>query len=252
MPAPLGVVLHRGQSPFADHPFVVIALLGRSSNAKTGRMVQTYVIVDGDQKPTEAVKNGADAAVCGDCPLRGLLGRMGRSCYVNLGQGPRAVYEAYRSGRYEEYDAGKHDRFFEGRMILWGAYGEPVLIPIALMRHLSALASGWTGYSHQWAKPEFREYRAFLMASVHDARGAEHARQLGWRYFRSGLDATPARGEIVCPASAEAGKRLTCEACGICNGRGRSDTPDRVSVVIRVHGGFGVMAAAKHTPALVS
>ena len=248
--APLGVVLHRGRSPFADGAYVVIALLGKSSNEKTGGMIQTYIIVDDAAKPTETVKAGTDGIVCGDCPLRGILGKMGRACYVNLGQGPRAVHEAYRAGKYAEYDPAQHDQFFAGKMIRFGTYGEPVLIPIDMVRHLAGLAAGWTGYTHQWSKPEFAAYRDFFMASVHDARGAEHAKHLGWRFFRSGVGATATKGEIVCPASAEAGKRITCEQCGICNGRGPNDTPNRESVVINIHGGFGVMAAAKHTPAI--
>jgi hypothetical protein len=249
---PLGIVLHRGQSPFASGQYVVIALLGKSSNEKTGGMIQTYVIVDDAAKPTETVKAGTDSIVCGDCPLRGILGKMGRACYVNLGQGPRAVHQAYLAGKYAEYDPAIHDRFFAGKMIRWGTYGEPVLIPLATVQHLNGLASGWTGYTHQWSKPEFAAYRDVFMASVHDSRSADHAKHLGWRYFRSAVDATPGPGEIVCPASKEAGKRTTCADCGICNGRGPNDTPNRVSVVIAIHGGFGVMAAAKHTPAIAS
>jgi len=251
MTRPLGVVLHRGRSKFADGNFVVIALLSESANDKTGGMIQTHIIVDGAAKPTDTVKDGTDAIVCGDCALRGLMGELGRACYVNLGQGPRMVHESYMAGKYAEYDPALHDEFFRGRSIRFGSYGEPVLIPIHIVRHLAGLCDGWTGYTHQWAKPEFAEYRAFFMASVHDQRGVDHATHNGWRFFLSTLDDADVPGTILCPASAEAGKRLTCIECGICNGRGPNDTPDRRSVRLKVHGGFGVMAAAKKTPALM-
>lgn len=254
---PLGVILHRGVSPFPDqhgahHPYVVVALLSRSSNKKTGKMVQTYIIVDSAQKPTEALKSGADAAVCFDCPLRGILGKM-RACYVNLGQGPRAVHDALRRGRYVPYSADAHDRFFVGRRIRWGAYGEPVLIPLPIVSHLSGVSDGWTGYTHQWRRPEFAGFRAFYMASVHSPADGAEANSRGWRYFRATNGGEPAPGEVVCPASAEAGYRRSCQTCNACGGAGDRPigAPLGRSIVIATHGGFGTMHSALHVPALL-
>ena len=64
---------------------------------------------------------------------------------------------------------------------------------------------------------------------------------MGWRTFRVAMpghiDRLPK--EAVCPASAEAGKKLSCETCRACDGAG---TGKKGSVVIKAHGGFAVMA----------
>ena len=242
---PLGVILHRGRSAFTGEPFVVIAVLGRSSNSKTGDMIQVYILADTLAKPTETLKTGADETVCGDCPLRGILGKA-RTCYVNLGQGPRTVHDAYHRGRYAEYDSAIHDRHFVGRKIRWGAYGEPVLIPLPVVSHLSGIADGHTGYTHQHRRPEYAGYRRFLMASVHSVDEGREANSRGWRYFRASNDGTPAPGEIVCPASDAGGWRRDCTTCTACEGCSRNPG-DRLphSVVIATHGGFGTMHAAR-------
>lgn len=269
---PLGVILHRGKSAFDGTPYVVIAPLSKSGNVKTGGMVQTYIIRS-DMHPLEAVATGGDVGICNDCAMRGILldpfakrskapprkparqrAMEKRACYVNVGQGPSMVYGAFIRGRYVEYNPADHDRFFQGRKIRFGTYGEPVLIPLPLVDHLARLSSGWTGYSHQWMVPMFAAYRQYFMASVHGLTGpksAEHARHLGWRYFRTMRTGDPARGEILCPASAEAGKRLTCEQCGLCDGAGRrAKGLDLVSIYIPVHGGKAVMTAAKQLAVL--
>jgi hypothetical protein len=248
---PLGVVLHRGVSPFTGENFVVVAVFGRSSNSKTGDMLQVYILADTSAKPTETVKTGADATVCGDCPLRGIMGKA-RTCYVNLGQGPRTVHDALNRGRYPEYSANEHDRFFRGRKIRWGAYGEPVLIPLALVAHLSAIADGHTGYTHQHRRPEFQGFRAYFMASVHTPAEGADAVARGWRYFRASNDGAPAPGEIICPASDAGGWRKDCTTCNACKGAGDRAIGSRLphSVVIGTHGGFGVMAAARTSAAL--
>lgn len=248
---PLGVILHRGVSPFTGEAYVVIAPLGASSNSKTGDMVQVYILADTITKPTDTLKTGADETVCGDCPLRGILGRA-RTCYVNLGQGPRMVHDAYQRGRYVPYDPAAHDRFFRGRRIRWGAYGEPVLIPLPIVAHLSAIADGWTGYSHQWRRPEYQSYRSYFMASVHSVETGRTANAMGWRYFRAANDGAPAEGEVSCPASAEQGYRLDCTSCNACRGAGARPVGARlgVNICIGTHGGFGTMHAAARSSVL--
>jgi hypothetical protein len=262
---PLGVILHRGRSPFDDSPYVVIMPLGRpSKNGKTGKMLQTYIIRS-HVHPVVAVRNQGDAAICGNCPLRGLVGfpkrqparvkrKRHRACYVNVGQGPAMVYDAFKRGRYVDYVPALHDQFIRGRKVRFGTYGEPVLIPLDLVRHLISLSSGWTGYTHQWASPAFADYRHYLMASTHGLTGPwsrEHAKSLGWRTFRTMRDGLPAAGEILCPASKEAGKRLTCEQCRLCDGAGtRKAGLAMVDIYIPGHGGKAVMTAVQTLPIL--
>lgn len=269
-PRPKGLILHRGISPFDRTPFVVIMPLGKSSNKKTGRMLQTYILRE-DVHPVEAVRTGGDVGICGNCPMRGRVaipkrdtGRGTRkrnpramelrTCYVNVGQGPGAVWGAYQRGNYTPYVPQMHDDHIRGRTVRFGTYGEPVLIPLPLVQHIASISAGWTGYTHQWMSLQFADYKRYFMASVHTLTGpwsAEHARHLGWRYFRTMRDGLPGAGEILCPASAEAGKRLTCERCGLCDGAGRrAKGLDLVSVYIPAHGGKAVMGAVKALPIL--
>jgi len=259
---PLGVILHRGQSSFDGSPYVVIMPLGKSSNGKTGKMLQTYIIRS-HVHPVAAVQSGGDVAICNDCPMRGLVAtqkrrRKGkknfRACYVNVGQGPSMVYGAFKRGRYVDYDPVQHDQFIMGRKIRFGTYGEPVLLPLELMEHLASISAGWTGYTHQWSHVQHAGYRRFLMASVHGLTGPwsrEHAKSLGWRTFRTKRDGDPADGEILCPASKEAGHRLSCLTCNLCDGEGRRKAGlDCVDVYIPGHGGKAVMTAVKNLPIL--
>ena len=255
---PLGVILHRGKSPFDGSPFVVIMPLGKSSNDKTGAMLQTYIIRS-HVHPLQAVATDGDVTICGDCPLRGLKQkrrkkRKFRTCYVNVGQGPAMVYDAFRRGRYEDYDPARHDQFIAGRKIRWGTYGDPVLIPEPLVAHLAGISSGWTGYTHQWANPLFKAYQRFLMASVHGVTGPwsrEHAKSLGWRTFRTTNGGVPTAGEVLCPASKEAGKRLSCLTCNLCDGEGRrAKGLAMCDVYIPGHGGKAIMSAVKNLPIL--
>jgi hypothetical protein len=259
---PLGVILHRGRSSFDGSPYVVIMPLGKSSNAKTGKMLQTYIIRS-HVHPLAAVQSGGDVAICNDCPMRGLVATQKRrskkkknfrACYVNVGQGPTMVYGAFRRGRYVDYNPVEHDQFIRGRKIRFGTYGEPVLIPLWLMHHLAGLSDGWTGYTHQWSNPAFADYRQLLMASVHGLTGPwsrEHAKSLGWRTFRTMRGGEPADDEVLCPASKEAGHRLSCLTCNLCDGAGRRKIGlDLVDVYIPGHGGKAVMSAVANLPIL--
>jgi hypothetical protein len=113
---PQGYELWRGPARYTRQPIVVIATgYGRpSSNEKTGPMVQTYILLQ-DESPVEAVKSGADKAICGDCAFRPLLAKQAgteqAACYVNKGHGPLAVWRAWTIGRYptiEPRAAGEH------------------------------------------------------------------------------------------------------------------------------------------------
>jgi hypothetical protein len=249
---PLGIVLWEGPSRIDGAPIVVIAtgFKRKTKNAKTGNMVQSWIIRS-DIAPTVAINTGDDASICGSCPLRGILesqddgstrNRM-RACYVSVRNAPRAIFEAYCNGSYDTF-APHHLDLFRGRMLRLGAYGDPVAAPYATWKPLVDAADGHTGYSHQWRVGRFWRFRRIVMASVESLAQAKQARSRGWRTFRTMQhDEETVRGEFRCPASAEEGKRLTCEQCGACDGS--SFNSNRASVTILAHGSPAVIGSYK-------
>ena len=61
-------VFYDGPSALDGAPIIGIAVL-RSDNRKTGDMVQTYIL-RADTHPVDALRDGSDASICGDCPHR--------------------------------------------------------------------------------------------------------------------------------------------------------------------------------------
>lgn len=233
-----GFILWEGASKCDAKPIVVIATgFGRkSANAKTGAMIQTW-IQRARVDPTRAVFTGADASVCGACKLRGRNGR-DRTCYVRVNHAPYAIYHAFRRGSYPRISLRDATELCAGRKIRLGAYGDPAVVPIGVWHAIVKRAAGCTGYTHQW-----REHwcaaglRRYVMASTETDAETTAAHELGWRTFRvRRADESLRPDEIVCPASAEAGKRLTCETCLACNG-GRIG---KRSVAILPHGSFAI------------
>jgi hypothetical protein len=98
------------------------------------------------------------------------------------------------------------------------------------------VSAGWTGYTHQWRSCN-EEYRRYLMASCETALQREQAVSMGWRTFRARLAHEPLeKGEFSCPASAEEGRRLTCEECGACDGAKPSPRAASPSIVFHAPG----------------
>ena len=182
--------------------------------------------------------------VCFDCPQRPANGG---ACYVTVFQAPRAVWVAYRAGRYPRLDVKGFAAVFSARKIRFGAWGEPVLIPLRILRAMARVSEGWTGYTHQWRRREYRAYQQYLMASVDNPAEYAAAKELGWRTFRCRTaDQELVSHEIVCPASEEAGYRSTCAQCRLCSGVAGPADP-RKDIAIVVHG-----AKAKNFVALAS
>lgn len=82
---------------------------------------------------------------------------------------------------------------------------------------MSGAVSRVARYTHQWRRTPMLQ--SLCMASV-DSH--EERTENDWRTFRvRQVEATAEPiedGEILCPASAEQGHRLTCEQCGLCRG----------------------------------
>jgi hypothetical protein len=240
---PQGVILYNGPSMIDGKPIVVIAtgFQRRSANPKTGDMLQTWILRR-DVNPFAAIHNGADASICGACPLRGIIDKSKRrsvnrrrACYVSVHQAPLAVFRAFKRGRYEPFNKQSHIDLFRGKMLRIGSYGDPCAVPYAVWSMLAKVARGRTGYTHQWQTGRFWRYRRLVMASVESLELAQQAHARGWRTFRTAPQGDqPARGEFACPASAEQSHRLTCEQCGACDGV--KGNQRRASVVIQAHG----------------
>ena len=246
-----GVIFYQGPSRIDGSPIVGIATWG-SANEKTGNLVQTWIIRS-DMHPQEAIDTGADSAVCGNCPLRGVIRpaserthkgviatetvNKGRGCYVIVGQAPAAVYRTFKAGKYPVLSK-EHGRKFLGRGLRYGSYGDPVAIPLQNWKLLEKLCTGKAapGYTHQWRNTRFKAWSKKLMASTHTEADCIEAGAMGWRTFRTILALTDkTKTEIVCPASKEADYKATCATCGACNGRKEMEDGRR-SVVIVAHG----------------
>lgn len=231
-----GVVLYAGPSMLDGSPIAVIAcrITAASTNGKTGAMVQTFIIRT-DIAPTDALKSGADASVCGDCIHRPLNNG---SCYVNVGRSVRSVFDAYSRGRYAhvgvDYSATIIPELFAGLAFRVGAYGDPTAAPFQIWRAATLRAAAVNGYTHQWRNPSFAAFKTICMASADTPADYAAATDAGWRTFRVRLESEPlATREVMCPASKEAGARTSCASCRACGG---TDAKARVNMAIIAHG----------------
>jgi len=238
-----GAVIYNGPSKLDGKPIIgiVTGMKGNSRNPKTGGIAQLWIIRE-NIHPTEALQTGEDESICGACIHRG-TDEDGRSCYVGI-YVVNEVWKAYKRGSYPTLSPREASDLLASRDVelRLGAYGDPVAIPVPILRGLCHSVTGWVGYTHQWRNAH-RSYRRWLMASTDSIAETDLARSNGWRTFRIRLPGQlPIVGEIDCPASPESGHRLQCQTCMICNGCGPNDTPGRVSVSIVAHGvGTGII-----------
>lgn len=219
------VIIYSDPSLIDGQPIVVLAQKG-SANRKTGDMLHTYIL-RADVDPITASRKGLDASICGNCPHRGKAHdgdkgqAIGRTCYVTLVHGLLGKYKAYRKGSYPAI-AGHAAiaAFGAGQMVRIGTYGDGAAVPAYIWDSLCSQAKGWTAYTHQTGVAGAATDAARYMTSTESAPDAISAWARGERTFRVIADVRDviAGKEILCPASEEAGKRTTCEACGLCAG----------------------------------
>ena len=216
-----GVELYRGPSVLDGSPIVVI-LTFKSSNPKTGDMMQLY-IMRADMGPLEASKRKLDAAVCGNCSLRHSLGG---ACYVVLIHGPSVVYKTWLGGKYPVYSP-EHDKRIASRKVRLGAYGDPAAVPYSVLKNLTDAALGFTGYTHQLQHKNFDpRVLEFCQVSTDTAKQTKQAHAAGNGSFRIVTDKAHALPfERECLADSHG---LECRDCMKCNGTS--------NIFILVHG----------------
>lgn len=221
MKQPSGYIFYRGPSMLDGSPIVAVAITKKSSNVKTGNIIQTYILVDNGISPVNNAKSLADAAICGDCKHRR---GTGGACYVNLGQGPRAVADGVMRGIYPGDDGINLAMQIFGRNVRLGTYGDPMAVPYQVWARVLGGSLDHTGYSHQWnnanlGQDQINGVMAYCMASADSTADFDKARALGFRTFRVRTTGQELQAsEFICPASEEAGKRKTCADCMACSG----------------------------------
>lgn len=234
------VIFYDGPSLLDGSRILGIAT-AKTSNPKTGPMVQTWIL-KAEVDPWSIVKANDDASICGNCRHRGVDGK-DRSCYVNVWRAPLGVWKARENT--DRLDPTAFGELLKARSasVRLGAYGDPAAIPTPVWSEIVKNATIWTGYTHQWrtCDPNLARY---CMASVDSMDEYLEATRNGWRTFRVRTPEGPLDSqEVICPASDEAGNRVTCAQCKLCQGTAKQAK----SVAIIVHGATkGAFLHASH------
>lgn len=226
-------IFYDGPSQIDGQPIIGIATFD-SRNEKTGAMVQTWIIRK-DIDPVNARREGADKSICGGCKFRPKIRKSGEAiCYVTVGMAPLSIYKSFHKGNYPQYKGIIASRMLKGAFLRLGSYGDPAAIPMNVWQNMLRFASGNTGYTHQWKSPKFAHLKGICMASCDSPSDVVEAIKKGWGTYRVAPVDSSAKLEIeiVCPASKEAGKKLTCVECRMCDGS------KGMTIVIRDHSGI--------------
>lgn len=221
MKQPTGYLLYEGEKN--GHAFIAVATL-KTSNRKTGDMVQIWFLLR-DVNPVHAVRDCIDSStICSECPFAS-----GNGCYVNVGQAPLSVWSAYHRGAYPQLDPAGYASVFGGRKVRFGAYGNPSLMPLAMVKAIASVSAGWTGYFHDWrSNPLAGQYAQYFMASTETRSSFKLARSLGYRAFHA--SSTKPAGSLECLSETHG---TECAKCALCAGLTKSRAP---SIWINPHG----------------
>lgn len=208
---PNGYVLWEGKSPIDGAPIVCIVTgFTESGNVKTGAMLQTWILRQ-DIPPNVGYRDDSDVSICGGC-----WHFVNKTCYVVWHQAPLSVWRCYKRGGYRHLPSYS---VFNDRDCRIGSAGDPYCVPESVWRSVLNHCRGHTGYTAQWRRSDAQSLRDFLQASCHGMRDYIDATARGWNPYLvvPEGESLPA-GVTLCPASAEAGHRTTCQACHACDG----------------------------------
>ena len=198
----------------------------KSGNRKIGKAIQIW-IVPKSETVTDSRRNGNDAKTqCKGCPLASNHGCYVGSYYVDAiqksawaGKKPRA------KNRQQIVDLVK------GKFVRFGAYGNPSMIPLSLVKLIADNASGWTGYfhdCHQMSQAKAKTYAHYFMVS-REPSNMHEALSKGFRAFVTRSPSGPIPDGLTdCPSS----RGVTCSQCQLCSGTSKRAR----SISIPVHG----------------
>ena len=199
---------------------VIVNFQFKTSNTKTGALIQNYIIPASWIESDAHIKTLSDSEVCFDCDH----GKSKKAtCYVRKSNSERGLISKVKSLRNiglenipELSPESEADLLnaIEGRGVRFGSYGEPILLGEALIGKISKRAKFWTGYTHQWHKNNWA--KDYFMASVESELVSKVAQKSGFRTFFVGD--TQSKEYVTCPASKEAGNKTTCDNCKLCMG----------------------------------
>lgn len=224
----------QGASELDGKPIALLVTRGYAPNKKTGALIQTYIIRS-DRDPVTVLRQGKDKSICGDCIHSSKANGGQGTCYVRVDTGTMQVYRAYKRKRYPAINTIESAWQVSGELVRLGTYGDPSAVPQYVWEAFLRDVAGVTGYTHGWKRPQAQYLKQYCMASCDTLPDTGLAQRAGWRTFTvlpTEYTDKPAHS-FLCPASEEAGKRLTCAECMACGGL---SSPNKASVYIPVHG----------------
>lgn len=190
---------------------ILVFATEQSENPKTGPSTQIW-IMDATMHPVNSRKTGNDAQnQCQGCKLASNNG-----CYLT----PlplMTIWRKWTEGKVKYIKLGDPEwtRLFVNQYVRLGAYGNPSLIPLPLLKEIVRAARKTTGYFHDWhlMSPEkARDYGQYLMASC-EPDNYLAAQAIGLRTFT--VSNEPIDGSVSCLYVT---KNLTCLECQLCDG----------------------------------
>jgi hypothetical protein len=84
---------------------------------------------------------------------------------------------------------------------------------LSLALAIAGVASGHTGYTHQWRKPSLQGWKTLLMASVDTTAELLIARSMGWSTFRVTPDHDHHAFETLCASERNGTPCSICLGC---------------------------------------